>query len=202
MKDKVLMVVFVLILGSVLTTALVGVDYYTKDRIEANKQFKIKTRVLDALGISHTAENAEEKFSENVKILEIPYVNEDDEKEDKEFYVSQNKDIAFQFAGSGLWGRIEGVLALSHDLETIKGLTIIRQEETPGLGGRIVEEDFLNKFEGKKLSPKLEIVKPGKAKSENEVDGISGATATCEKFENIINSQAKEYISLYRKGNQ
>ena len=191
MKDKVSMVVFVLILGSVLTTALVGVDYLTKDRIEANKQFKIKTRVLGALGISYTEDNVGEKFSENVT-----------KTEDGNFYISQDKDIAFQFAGSGLWGRIEGVLALSHDLETIKGLTIIRQEETPGLGGRIAEKDFLNKFEGKKLSPELKIVKPGTAKRENEVDGITGATATGEKFEGIINRQAKEYLSLYRKGNQ
>ena len=201
MKDKVSMVVFVLILGTVLTTALVGVDYLTKDRIEANKQFKIKTRVLGALGID-TEDNVEEEFSENVKVLVIPYVNEDNQPEDKSFYVSQDKDIAFQFAGSGLWGRIEGVLALSHDLETIKGLTIIRQEETPGLGGRIAEEGFLKKFEGKKLSPELKIVKPGTAKGENEVDGITGATATGEKFEEIINDQAKEYVSLYRKGNQ
>jgi Na+-transporting NADH:ubiquinone oxidoreductase subunit C len=197
MKDKVLMVVFVLILGSVLTSALVGVDYYTKDRIEANRQFKIKARVLGALGIPYTDDKAEVEanFSKNVQEKVIG------EKE-KKFYISQDKDIAFQFEGSGLWGRIEGVLALSHDLETIKGLTIIRQEETPGLGGRIVEADFLNRFEGKKLSPELKIMKPGKAKRENEVDGITGATATGEKFEGIINRQAKEYISLYRKGNQ
>ena len=193
MNDKALMVVFVLILGSVLTTALVGVDQYTKDRIEANRQLKIRTRVLEALDILYTKDRVEEKFSESVKIEEI---------EEKRFYTSQDGNIAFEFAGSGLWGAISGVLALSPDLETIKGLTIIRQNETPGLGGRIAEEDFLNRFSGKKISPKLVITRPDKASAENEVDGITGATLTCKAFEKIVNEQVEKYVSLYRKGNQ
>ena len=195
MKDKVLMVVFVLVLGSVLTTALVGVDYYTADRIKANKEFKIKTRVLGALGIPYTADKVEveENFSKNVQEKVLG---------ERNFYISQDGNIAFQFDGSGLWGRIQGVLALSPDLETIRGLTIIHQEETPGLGGRIVEENFLSKFNGKKISPNLVITPPGKASAENEVDGITGATLTSKAFEKILNGQMKEYVAIYTKGSR
>ena len=195
MKDKVLMVVFVLVLGSVLTTALVGVDYYTADRIKANEEFKIKTRVLGALGIPYTSDKVEVEanFSKNVQEKVLG---------EKEFYISQDGNIAFQFNGSGLWGPIQGVLALSPDLKTIKGLTIIHQEETPGLGGRIVEENFLNRFSGKKISPNLVITRPGKASAENEVDGITGATLTSDAFGKILNGQMKEYVALYTKGSQ
>jgi len=196
MKDKVLMVVFVLILGSVLTSALVGVDLYTADRIKANKEFKTKTRVMGALGISYSTEDkvaAEATFAENVKKPEP--IGE------KQFYTSDG-NVAFEFSGSGLWGPISGVLALAPDLKTIKGLTIVHQEETPGLGGRIAEVEYLEKFKGKDLSSGLLITPPDKASKPNEVDGVTGATLTSKAFGTIINNQAKEYIALYRKGSQ
>ena len=187
MKEKISMIVFVLILGGVLTTALVAVDHFTKPRIDRNKAFKLNTRVLDALGIPYTKDDkddVEKKFAENVTIAR---------RGEKEFYISQqDANLAFQIAGSGLWGPIEGILALSPDLETIKGIAIIHQEETPGLGGRIVERDFLDKFEGKNIVPEIRVTKPDKASAENEVDGITGATATCEKFEAI-------HIPLYER---
>ena len=192
MKDKVVMVVFVLVLGSVLTTALVGVDLYTAPRIEKNRVFKIKSRVLDALDIPYTSKDEVEKqFSESVETRGI---------RGKNFYVSQDGNIAFEIVGSGLWGPMSGVLALLADLETIKGISIIHQEETPGLGGRIAEQDYLDKFSGKKIVPELKITPPGKAGAENEVDGVTGATLSSKAFERMINAQAKEYISLFREG--
>lgn len=194
MKEKISMIVFVLILGSVLTTALVAVDHYTDPRIKKNQAFKIKTRVLEALDIAYTKDNLEEKFLNNVEEKKI---------EEKSFYVSQDGSIAFEITGSGLWGRISGVLAVSSpDLETIKGITITHQEETPGLGGRIVEDEFLNGFKGKKLLPALTILPANKkAVGENEVDGITGATLTGKAFETILNTEAKKYLPLLRRIN-
>lgn len=194
MKEKISMIVFVLILGSVLTTALVAVDHYTDPRIKKNQAFKIKTRVLEALDIAYTKDNLEEKFLNNVEEKKI---------EEKSFYVSQDGSIAFEITGSGLWGRISGVLAVSApDLETIKGITITHQEETPGLGGRIVEDEFLNRFKGKKLLPALTILPANKkAVGENEVDGITGATLTGKAFETILNTEAKKYLPLLRRIN-
>ena len=194
MKDQVVMVVFVLVLGSVLTTALVGVDFYTAPRIEKNRVFRIKSRVLDALDIPYNnKDEVEKQFSEGVETRGIG---------GKNLYVSQDGNIAFQIAGSGLWGPMSGVLALLPDMDspTIKGISIIHQEETPGLGGRIAETDYLEKFSGKKILPGLKITLPGKAGAENEVDGVTGATLTSKAFERMINAQAKEYISLLREG--
>jgi len=191
MRDRISMVVFVLVLGSILTSALVAVDYYTAPLIRKNEALKTKMRVLDALGIPYTEESIEKEFSENVKADSVKWAK---------FYISTDGNIAFEMAGSGLWGPISGILALSSDLETIRGISIIHQEETPGLGGRIAERDFLDRFRGKKITPELKIVKPGKASANNEVDGITGATSSSKAFESIINSQSKEYISLFRGG--
>ena len=84
------------------------------------------------------------------------------------------------------------------DFQTIKGITIVHQEETPGLGGRIAEKEILDRFKGKKILPQLIIQRPGKAKEQNEVDGITGATLTGKAFEKVLNSEVKKYLPLLR----
>ncbi len=188
MKDKILMIIFVLILGSVLTAALLAVNTITAPIIEKNNEISIIKSVLDALEILYIEEDVESVFSDNIEVMI---------KEDKTFYISKSGDTAFEYSGSGLWGPIEGVIGIKPDFETIKAVTIIYQEETPGLGGRIAEQQFLDRFKDKKLHPELLIVPPGRAKDENEVDGITGATMSSKAFETIINSQYNKYRQVY-----
>ena len=49
MKEKFLMVLFVLVLGSILTTALIGVNGFTAPMIKKNVEIKLKSNVLAAL---------------------------------------------------------------------------------------------------------------------------------------------------------
>ena len=191
MKEKLLMILFVLILGSVLSTALVSVNAYTAPLIEKNKVRKLHISVLKALDIVYSKNKVDETFLENVATKKRGEI---------EFYVANTSgDIAFEFYGPGLWGAIHGIIALEPDLKTIKGITIIHQEETPGLGGRIAEKDFLDRFTAKKVFPKLIIKPPGKASGDNEVDGITGATLTCKAFEEILNSEVKKYVSVIKE---
>lgn len=190
MKDKITMVIFILVLGSILTVALVAVDNYTAPIIERNNIIKTRLSVLKALDINFAEDNINEVFLKNVLI---------DVKEGKEFYKSGiTGDVAFEISGSGLQGPIFGIVAMLPDLQTIKGITIVRQEETPGLGGRIAEKEYLNQFNNKKFAPDIIVMPPGKAQGESEVDGITGATLSCMAFETILNNQAKKFISLYK----
>ena len=59
--------------------------------------------------------------------------------------------MAVPFSGSGVWGPIEGVLALEPDMQTIRGVRFYKQEETPGLGGEIASDWFQAQFKGKTL---------------------------------------------------
>lgn len=102
----------------------------------------------------------------------------------------------------GLWGKIEGYLALEKDGSTIKGFTVYRHNETPGLGGEIEQAWFQKNFQGKKIVNKngdfVSIAIAKGAVSENMpesqkshfVDGISGATLTgkylTEGFKEIL----------------
>ena len=191
MKSKISMIFFVLILGSVLTAALVSVDSYTEPMIKKNKEQKLRRSILKSLGIAYTKDDVDETFENNVDSRPA---------EKPEFYVSKRGgDIAFEIRGSGLWGPIHGAVALLSDLSTIKGITIIHQEETPGLGGRIADAEFLERFVGKNVSNGLAILAPGKAKADNEIDGVTGATLSCKAFEAILNDEIQKYVAIIKE---
>lgn len=191
MKEKLKMILFVLTLGSILSTALVSMDAFTAPLIEKNKMRKLRISVLNALDIPYSEDKVDEVFLENVTTKK---------QNQKEFYVAgSGGDIAFEIFGSGLWGPIHGIIALRSDLKTIKGITIIHQEETPGLGGRIAEADFLDRFKAKEVFPRLRILSPGKASGRNEIDGITGATLTCKAFEEILNNEIAKYVSAIKE---
>ncbi len=93
-------------------------------------------------------------------------------------------------AGAGYQGPIQGMLAIHGDMNTIAGLAITEQMETPGLGGRIEEPAWLAQFPGTKIrdpSGKLRFtIQRGSSNNEYEVDGITGATRTSNAMTNII----------------
>jgi Na+-transporting NADH:ubiquinone oxidoreductase subunit C len=191
MKDKILMIVFVLVLGSILTAALVAVNYLTTPLIEKNEEIAAKTSILKALNIPFAPENVEETFSNNV---------EQRQQNGTTYYVTKEQTIAFPYSGSGLWGPIEGIIAIQPDFERLKGITISRQEETPGLGSRITEAEYLAQFEGKRFSGGLKLVQPGRSSADNEIDSITGATMTTEAFVKILNEDIQETVPAIAEG--
>jgi Na+-transporting NADH:ubiquinone oxidoreductase subunit C len=105
----------------------------------------------------------------------------------------------------GLWGKIHGYLAIENDGATIRGFTVYKHSETPGLGGEIESRWFRKNFKNKKIvNSRGSFVSIGIAKGAardavskdrqiNYVDGISGATLT-GKF---LSSGLKEILSDY-----
>jgi len=92
------------------------------------------------------------------------------------------KLVILPISASGYQSTIEANLALEGDLNTVAGLAIISQGETPGLGARIEEPAWQSLWPGKQLADetgeiKLSIVS-GRASTVFEIDGITGATRT------------------------
>jgi Na+-transporting NADH:ubiquinone oxidoreductase subunit C len=191
MKDKILMIVFVLVLGSILTAALVVVSYLTTPIIRKNEELATKSSILRALNIPFQTATVEEVFATNA---------EQRQQDGTTYYVTKDKSIAFPYSGSGLWGPIEGIIAVKPDLQTLKGITIIRQEETPGLGSRITEAPYLAQFEGKRFSGGLKLVQPGRSSADNEIDAITGATLTSDAFISILNQNLQGSMPAIRQG--
>lgn len=84
--------------------------------------------------------------------------------------------------GQGYGGRIDAILALQEDMNTIAGIAITGHSETPGLGGRIEEASWRASFPGtetRDAGGEIQFqVARGAASSIYEVDGITGATRT------------------------
>ncbi len=178
MIDKVKMIGFVLVFGIFWATALVAVDTMTGPRIEKYLIEKKRKKVLEALVIPYEKDTVEQVFTTNVKAEEI---------DGKTIYTSEDGSIAFEFAGSGSQGPMRGVIALSSSKDAIKGIAIIQQSETPGLGSRVLAADNLINFRDKKVVPELIIVAAGSASADNEVDAITGATISSKAVVRIIN---------------
>jgi Na+-transporting NADH:ubiquinone oxidoreductase subunit C len=109
----------------------------------------------------------------------------------------QPKALAVRFTGPGLWGPIQGFLAVEPDGKKIRALTFSHQEETPGLGGEIAAPWFRAQFVGKEFAREgkpIRIRPPGAELGANEVHAITGATMTCDKLEAIINGILTEFI--------
>jgi Na+-transporting NADH:ubiquinone oxidoreductase subunit C len=90
--------------------------------------------------------------------------------------------VLLPLSGQGYGGRIDAILALRGDMNTIAGIAVTGHSETPGLGGRIQESSWQDSFPGTELrddSGKMRFwVARGAASTVYEVDGITGATRT------------------------
>lgn len=93
---------------------------------------------------------------------------------------------AVRAAGQGYADRIELILGLSPSADTITGLFILEQKETPGLGNKISDPRWRNQFIGKKTEDAIVAIK-GKAANENEIDAITGATISSGSVCRIVN---------------
>ena len=109
----------------------------------------------------------------------------------------------FPIYGNGLWDKIWGFVAIEGDMNTIKGVSFDHKAETPGLGQRIATAQIQERYEGKKIYDasgelvSVTMIKgegKGQPLSENEVDGMSGATLTGKG----VNEMMLSYLSAYQ----
>lgn len=191
MSSKLKNLLFILVLGSVSAALLLGIKAHTLPIIERYQATTLKATILDAAGIGFDKGDLNEIFSRNIKT---------EEKDGLVYYLTPDNLYIFEFEGRGLWGMIKGLVTLKSDLETIQNIRIIAQEETPGLGGRITEKEFLDQFQNKKMVPELFLVLRQKAVSDNEIDAISGASLTSKALLKMINRSGKRFRRRLRRG--
>jgi electron transport complex protein RnfG len=90
-------------------------------------------------------------------------------------------------SGQGFADRIELLVGLNPDLTTIRGMFVIEQKETPGLGNYITDADrFRNQFVGKQVTPPLTVVKSN-PDPKHEIQALTGATISSESVSSIVN---------------
>ncbi|NLA83424.1 MAG: FMN-binding protein [Clostridiales bacterium] len=201
MKDKGWFnIVFMFICTAFFTGILSGAYVFTRPQIQANARLNEIRAQLNALQIELPAGMSsialEAFYDQNIKEVK---------KDDVTLFQYETEEGAVQnlliFEGAALWGDIVGVIALDEDFKTVIGMDIIKQNETPGLGGRIAEDWFKEQFRGIKLyedGEPLRYASPGK---EGQLDAVTGATATSNALLSVINESIKELRAKTGGGN-
>jgi Na+-transporting NADH:ubiquinone oxidoreductase subunit C len=187
----------------------------------------IETRIVD-LATGDYVENVDAKAYDQWKAAKDPAQSEaipaDKDiagikrkpKYAKVYLVKQEgklKTVILPVNGYGLWSTMFGFIALEADGQTVVGVNLYDQAETPGLGGEVVNPKWKALWKGKKvynfsgkdvhesnLSEKgqtvevgevaLGLVKgfvdPSKPGAEYQVDALAGATLTSRGVSNLV----------------
>ncbi len=88
--------------------------------------------------------------------------------------------------GQGYADKIEILIGLDPNADTITGLFILQQKETPGLGNKIALPRWRNQFMRKKTSTPLVVTK-GKSPEPNAIDAVTGATISSRSVTGLVN---------------
>ena len=171
MKVKTLTGVFPIIFITIVVFVSVGLvtwtDSITKDKIEEQKEQEIQSMLKEM----------------------FPSMSEYTFEDDIYTIYSDGAGVGYAFlaVGKGYGGDIDILIGLE-DETTIKGITIISQSETPGLGSRIAESSFAIKFAG------LNIGDVALKQDGGEIDGITGATISSGAVVDAVRTTAMEKV--------
>jgi|GEM_PF-1559753 len=198
------------LIGAICAVLLVGVRGIVVASINRNLSIDEQRAILDALYVyDENGDPAASASAEKVEDLYNRYV----EKIHGEPGLEQEFDVfryieddvvngtAIRVFGKGLWGEMRGFLALDPreagvERWTVRGLVIYMDDETPGLGKRIRDKDFKERFRSaaRKLVPGLQVLKgEGQAEGSLEVDGLTSATITGQGVQGMIDRAIEWY---------
>ena len=181
----------VLLLALCFGSALASVQLSLGPKIEMNKLNETLDKVPElVLG----AARSNELEAKNQKLdIEAMIINVDKNNKNISYNVyktTYNGKIIGWVAktkGQGYAGNIELLIGLDSGMESITGLFILDQKETPGLGNKIVTEKWRKQFINKPTKKQLIVVKDG-ADALNEIDAITGATISSRSVSDILNT--------------
>ena len=96
--------------------------------------------------------------------------------------------FCFGAEGPGFADKIELVIAVDAEFETIAGYSVLTSNETPGFGDKIGNDYYRNQFCGAEAG-QLDLSRSGDAERiDNEIIAISGATVSSEAVVKIFNN--------------
>jgi electron transport complex protein RnfG len=184
----------VILLGLVYGGALAGVESTLRARIDENKMKETYDRIPDLVP------GADRDKSEQVNRKDQLVVTDGDGKEHRVFRAVDADGTQVGWVvpagGQGFADRIDVLIGLDAGLDTITGLRVLDQKETPGLGNLIVDhekpDDFCSRFKGKRTDEPVAVVKDEPAPGSNEILALSGATISSESVAAIVNQAMRD----------
>jgi Na+-transporting NADH:ubiquinone oxidoreductase subunit C len=213
-KNPAYVIFYSAIISAVFTAAIMALHVATQGVVEQNEQVareKALVSVFD-LGDVLRMSDAEIRSVYRRQIERVPIAG------GKAFYFAYREDaqegdrpfaVAIPIYGVGFWAPVEGLLAMDVSTNTCLGVVFTQHSETPGLGGRITEQEFRRQWKGLNLRPPENGVRyvyinnsaprgPSDPQSGRHVDAISGATGTSTAVEKFANVCIRDYLKKAR----
>ena len=169
-------VIFLTLVTLISVSLLVGIDSITAEKIKQQEEQKVR----QMLGEMFT-DMIEYKIDD-----EIYTIYSDENEEDVIGY-------ALLALGRGYGGDINILVGLE-DATTLKGITIISQTETPGLGTRITGSDFTDEFTG------MAIDDIGLKRDGGGIDALTGATISSRAVVDAVKAEVLEKVAQLNGG--
>lgn len=179
-------ILFMVAATFVFTSAVTLTNLATRDMVAANEELFLQRAVLFAAAVTVSPDptDVRREFACRIRVVRTTAGAVDHYR-----VVAPPSDELVGFVlpceGAGLWGTIEAVVGLQSDGTTLTGFDVIRQNETPGLGGRIDEDWFREQFRGKR-GP-FTMAPEGTKSGQGQFDAITGATITSTAVRTMLN---------------
>ncbi len=136
------------------------------------------------------------KAEEITNLLENIFPQMSNYEIENEIYViyqdGEKTGYAFTASGSGYGGNIDILVGIDSGFK-IKGISILSQTETPGLGAGITESSFTDQFKGLSINDIALKSEGGK------IDAITGATISSRAVVDAIQKKMTEVINSLEK---
>lgn len=164
-------VIILTVVVAISVTALTFTDRMTRPEIEAQKETQTESMLSEM----------------------FPEMSRYEFREDIYTVYSDGDEIGYAFiaVGKGYGGDIDILVGLE-DETTLKGITIISQKETPGLGTRIAEPSFTDMFIG------LNITDVALRPDGGQIDAITSSTISCAAVVDAVRATAMEKVKLIK----
>jgi electron transport complex protein RnfG len=181
----------VLLLAICFGALLAGMQITLGPTIEANKINETLEKVPEMVfGAAHAQELADRKQAVDVTPISVGVDKAGKTIRYSVFEAKTEGQLAgwvVKTAGQGYADKIEMLIGLDPMIEKITGIFVLDQKETPGLGNKIVTDEWRSQFLAKSTAQPLATVK-GKASAGNEIDAITGATISSKAVTDIVNA--------------
>jgi Na+-translocating ferredoxin:NAD+ oxidoreductase subunit G len=179
----------VLTLAAGFGAALAGVHIALKDGIEANKRNKTYDQ------IPNLVPGADKKFVKEGEFI----VDIDGAELTRKYYTATTPDgknvvgYMLRAEGMGYVDKIEVLVGVDAKVKIITGVYILAQVETPGLGSKIRDDDFVTKFINKSCTTSMFALKTEQLPESNDIQAITSATISSQSVCSIVNGAVREF---------
>jgi electron transport complex protein RnfG len=177
MKEVTQMIVVLSVICAVCGLALSGVRAMTEERIE----YQVLTNVQGPK-VKLVLEGAENDLITDRKKIKV-------NNEEILLFIGNKQGkpwaIAYETIGNGFGGDLKVMVGYDLGQRKLTGIQVISHKETPGLGSRVTEDQFTQRFRGLSLDAKFSPKNDG-----GDIDAVTGATyssrGVCEAIQNSI----------------